>query len=73
MGGSGRRTTVSVTKGIGSALLGGRGGVTWWTGGESGTDDMQRILLDRKALRNVLERAALNTDLDTGSIGCCVC
>ena len=45
-------TTVSVTKGIGSAALGGLEGVALWAGGNCGRLDMHRKV-DEKPFRGI--------------------
>jgi hypothetical protein len=65
-------TTVSVTKGIGSALLGGRGGVALLVGGNGESVVMARTL-ERKTLRRDCDRAIRSADRDIDSIGICVC
>ena len=65
-----RRTTVSVTKGIGNALLGGLGGGVFCVGGRCGRFEKHRTL-DREICRRVRERVARNIDLDKESIAGC--
>jgi hypothetical protein len=61
-------TIVSVTKGIGRAAFGGRGGVPLWVGGKGGAVDMH-CLGERKTLRCSRERPSRRTERDMGSIG----
>lgn len=62
-----RHTTVSVTNGMGRALFGGRGGAALCVGGKEGRVERHRML-EREALREVLERFALNIDLENDCI-----
>ena len=55
-------TTVSVTKGIGNADVGGRGGVALWVGGNGGNEDMHRICRRAACLRTC-DRVARRLDL----------
>jgi hypothetical protein len=66
--------TVSVTKGMGRALCGGREGVALWVGGNL-KEDMLRVVVGRR-VRVIEGRRARSVDLVRGSMVrlwcCCV-
>lgn len=60
-------TTVSVTKGMGIAAVGGRGGVALCWGGKGWRVELRRVAV-RVACREMCDRVARSTDLVMGSM-----